>query len=40
MPEKLMIAKGREDHVLLPEMANRHGLIVGPPVRGKPLHCG
>ena len=35
MPEKLMIAKGREDHVLLPEMANRHGLIAGATGTGK-----
>lgn len=35
MPEKLMIAKGRDDHILLPEMANRHGLIAGATGTGK-----
>ena len=28
--EGLPIAKGNQDHLLLPRMANRHGLIAGP----------
>src|SRR5215813_11643973 len=35
MPEGLPIAKGKEDHLLLPRMANRHGLIAGATGTGK-----
>jgi uncharacterized protein len=35
MPEGLLIAKGNQDHVLLPRMANRHGLIAGATGTGK-----
>src|SRR5262244_2382174 len=35
MPEELLIAKGKEDHLLLPRMANRHGLIAGATGTGK-----
>ena len=35
MPEGLLIAKGKEDHLLLPRMANRHGLIAGATGTGK-----
>ena len=33
--EGLPIAKGKEDHLLLPRMANRHGLIAGATGTGK-----
>jgi DNA helicase HerA-like ATPase len=35
MSEGLPIAKGKEEHLLLPEMANRHGLIAGATGTGK-----
>src|SRR5215475_15597318 len=35
MAEPLVIAKGTEDLVLLPGMANRHGLIAGATGTGK-----
>src|SRR5215510_77810 len=35
MAEGLLIAKGKEDHLLLPRMANRHGLIAGATGTGK-----
>ena len=35
MPEGLPIAKGKQDHVLLPRMANRHGLVAGATGTGK-----
>jgi uncharacterized protein len=35
MPEGLPIAKGTRDHLLLPRMANRHGLIAGATGTGK-----
>jgi DNA helicase HerA-like ATPase len=35
MPEGLPIAKGNQDHLLLPRMANRHGLIAGATGTGK-----
>ena len=35
MPEGLPIAKGKQDHLLLPRMANRHGLIAGATGTGK-----
>ena len=35
MAKKLTIAKGHDDHILLPEMANRHGLIAGATGTGK-----
>jgi uncharacterized protein len=35
MPEGLSIAKGNQDHLLLPRMANRHGLIAGATGTGK-----
>ena len=35
MPEGLPIAKGNQDHPLLPRMANRHGLIAGATGTGK-----
>ena len=35
MPEGLPIAKGNQDHILLPRMANRHGLIAGATGTGK-----
>jgi uncharacterized protein len=35
MPEGLSIAKGNQEHLLLPRMANRHGLIAGATGTGK-----
>ena len=35
MIERLLIAKGYEEHFLLPQMANRHGLIAGATGTGK-----
>src|SRR5580765_4865658 len=35
MPEGLPIARGNQDHVLLPRMVNRHGLIAGATGTGK-----
>ena len=35
MPEGLPIAKGKQHHLLLPRMANRHGLIAGATGTGK-----
>src|SRR6266403_1342085 len=35
MPEGLPIAKGKQDHLSLPQMANRHGLIAGATGTGK-----
>ena len=35
MPEGLPIAKGNQDHLLLPRMVNRHGLIAGATGTGK-----
>jgi hypothetical protein len=35
MPEGLPIAKGKDVHVILPRMANRHGLIAGATGTGK-----
>jgi len=35
MPENLTIARGRDNHILLPRMANRHGLIAGATGTGK-----
>ena len=35
MPENLTIARGRDNHILLPGMANRHGLIAGATGTGK-----
>ena len=35
MPEKLTIARGRDTHILLARMANRHGLIAGATGTGK-----
>lgn len=35
MPEKLTIARGRDNHILLARMANRHGLIAGATGTGK-----
>jgi uncharacterized protein len=35
MSEGLCIAKGNQDHLLLPRMANRHGLIAGATGTGK-----
>src|SRR5688572_17222888 len=35
MSEGLTIAKGTQDHSLLPRMANRHGLIAGATGTGK-----
>ncbi len=35
MREGLLIAKGKQDHLLLPRMANRHGLIAGATGTGK-----
>ena len=35
MPENLTIARGHDNHNLLPRMANRHGLIAGATGTGK-----
>jgi hypothetical protein len=35
MVEELPIAKGTKDHILLPRMANRHGLVAGATGTGK-----
>jgi DNA helicase HerA-like ATPase len=35
MPEGLPIARGKQSHLLLPHMANRHGLIAGATGTGK-----
>src|ERR671921_2972680 len=35
MAEGLLIAKGSREHSLLPQMANRHGLIAGATGTGK-----
>lgn len=35
MPSGLPIARGQEEHLLLPQMANRHGLIAGATGTGK-----
>src|SRR5262245_2442750 len=35
MAERLLIARGKEDQLLLPRMANRHGLIAGATGTGK-----
>jgi glycerol uptake facilitator-like aquaporin len=29
MTEPILVAKGENEHFLLPQMANRHGLIAG-----------
>jgi hypothetical protein len=35
MPESLLIARGQRDLALLPQMANRHGLVAGATGTGK-----
>ena len=40
MSEGLPIAKGSDLQLLLPAMANRHGLIAGATGTGKPSHYG
>src|SRR5688572_8247738 len=35
MEDGILIAKGAVDHILLPQMANRHGLIAGATGTGK-----